>query len=391
MPKVSTIRVKSARRAVDALLRNVMIWLFLAGALAIAVLWVFESSSGLLDAVAAIAYPLMLIIFAASAVMLHRRPETVMFARWTGFFTIAAFLFAELFAALWRDGPLVGNYTFISLSMWLPLAYAIALLMLEPRHAQRAAAGLLSFIVAISVAYVALRKGIGPDDKAMLANLVMSHVVLLACLSGLIRIKRALFRADVVSRRLFEQASTDPLTGLANRRYGLEMLRHAASLHVAGTPSAVILCDIDRFKEINDQHGHDIGDQVVLHIAKVLEENTRELDTVIRWGGDEFLIVVPQIGTDALREMAERLRECIAGNSLPAPDAPPILPSLSIGIAEMAAGKEPLESWIKRADEALYLAKLAGRNRCVFARTPASPDPEPEQAGEPALDAEGLT
>ncbi len=389
MPEVSMIRVKSARRAVDTLLRNAMIWLFLAGALAITVLWVFESSSGLLDEVAKVAYPMMLAIFAGSAAMLYRRPDTIMLARWIGFFTIAAFLFAELFSALWRGGPLVGNYAFITLLMWMPLAYAIALLMLEPRHAPQAAAGLFAFIVAISAAYVVLGRGIGPDDKAALANLVMSHVVLLACLSGLVRIKRALFRADEVSRRLFEQASTDPLTGLANRRYGLEMLRHAASLHAAGTPSAVILCDIDRFKEINDQHGHDIGDQVVLLIAKILAGNTRELDTVIRWGGDEFLIVVPQIGTDALREMAERLRVCITETSLPDPDGPAVLPSLSIGIAEMAAN-ESLESWIKRADEALYLAKLAGRNRCVFARTRALPDPESEQACEPLPETKGL-
>ncbi len=389
MPKVSTIRANSARRAVDALLRNVMIWLFLAGAMAITVLWTFESSSGLLDEVAKVAYPIMLVTFTASAALLYLRPDTVMLARWIGFSTITAFLFAELFAALWQGGPLVGNYAFISLLMWLPLAYAIALLMLEPRHASRAAAALFAFMVVISGAYVLQGKGVGPDDKAMLANLLMSHVVLLACLSGLVRIKLALFRADVLSRRLLAQASTDPLTGLANRRYGLEMLRHAASVHAAGTPSAVILCDIDRFKEINDQHGHDIGDQVVLHIAKILAENTRELDTVIRWGGDEFLISVPQIGSDALREMAERLRACITETSMPDPDGPPVLPSMSIGIAEMAEN-ESLENWIKRADEALYLAKLAGRNRCVFARTPAQRISTQEQSDEPVLDSAGL-
>lgn len=353
------------------LMRSVMMSLFTAGALAIGVLWVFESKYGLIDDVCRVAYPLMLIAFVASTAMLYRWPDTVPIARWVGFFAIAAFLFVELMAALWSKGPLVGNYAFISLLMWLPLAYAIALFMLDARHAPWAAGGLFVLIASMSLAHI---QRLGPDesgDTAMLINLLTSHVVLLACLSGLVKIKLVLFKAEAQSRRLFEQASTDPLTGLANRRYGLEMLYLAASEHTADSPSAVMLCDVDCFKSINDLHGHDVGDKVVLSIASVLRHNTREIDTVVRWGGDEFLVVVPQIGVSALREMAERLRTRVADTTLVDEKCRAVSPSLSIGVAEMAEG-ESLERWIKRADEALYLAKSGGRNRCVFAHPAAT-------------------
>ena len=367
MRKSGNVQENGPRRRVDMLLRSVMMSLFSAGAVAIGVLWVFESRYGLIDEVCRVAYPLMLIVFFAITAMLYRWPETVPIARWVGFFAIAAFLFLELMAALVSGGPLVGNYAFISLLMWLPLAYAIALFMLEAHQAPWAAGGLFVLIAAVSVAYM-LRSG--PDDSgdaAMLVNLLTSHVVLLACLSGLVRIKLVLFKAEVQSRRLFEQASTDPLTGLANRRYGLEMLRLAASEHTVETPSAVMLCDIDNFKCINDLHGHDVGDKVVLAIASVLQHSTREIDTVVRWGGDEFLIVVPQIGVHALMEMVERVRVRVADTTLVDEKCSAIAPSLSIGIAEMDED-ESLERWIKRADDALYSAKSGGRNRCVFAQ-----------------------
>jgi len=368
MRKTGSVPDGVARQRVDTLLRDVMMSLFAAGALAIGVLWAFESRLGLIDETARVAYPVMLVVFVASAAMLYRWPDTVPAARWLGFFAISAFLFLELMAALWRGGPLLGNYAFISLLMWLPLAYAIALFMLEARQATWAAGGLFALIASVSVVHMVKNGTDESGDAAVLVNLLTSHIVLLACLSGLVKIKLILFRAEAQSRRLLEQASTDPLTGLANRRYGLEMLRVAADEHASDRPSAVILCDVDCFKEINDQYGHDVGDKVVLAIADVLRDNTRGLDTVVRWGGDEFLVVVPQIGTPALREMAERLRVCVAGAMSSDDKCGVVSPSLSIGVAVMAEN-ESLERWIKRADEALYLAKLGGRNRCVFARS----------------------
>lgn len=360
---------KTGQRRSDGLLRSIMLALFVAGMVALAIIWVFEARSGLLDELSRIAYPAMLGVFAVSTLMLYRWPQTVTIARWAGFLAIDSVLFLQFVTALRSEGPLVGNYAFISMMMWLPLAYAISLLILDIRHAPWAAGGLLFAIAASSLERVAGSDHPAADDLALLINLLASHLVLLACMSGLLKFRLALVKADADSRRLVEQASTDPLTGLANRRHGLEMLRQAALAHRPDEPSAVILCDIDLFKQINDRYGHDAGDEVVLGLASALRANTREVDTVVRWGGDEFLIVVPCIGAQALAELAERLRAHAGAAQIDIGECR-VTPRISLGIAARIDG-EANEEWIKRADLALYQAKAQGRNRCVF--SPAAP------------------
>ena len=356
----------AASRRSNALLHSIMLSLFISGIVAVGVLWALESRFGLLDELCRVAYPTILVIFFAGAVMLHRRPQTIVIARWMAFLSVIGLLVIQFAAAVWGDGPLVGNYPFISLLMWLPLAYAIAMLMLETRHGPWAACALFAFIAMVSIFRIFAAGSGDAGDTALLVNLLASHIVLLACLSGLVKFKLALAKADARSNHLFEQASTDPLTGLANRRYGLEMLRRAVAEPVSEVSSAIIVCDIDRFKGINDLNGHDVGDRVLLTVAAILKKSTRDLDTVIRWGGDEFLIVVPRIGAPALAELAERLRARVAAATLHDDGQCAIALSLSIGVAALV-DDEKIDDWIKRADQALYLAKAAGRNRCVFA------------------------
>ena len=355
-----------ASRRSNALLHSIMLSLFVSGIVAVGVLWALESRFGLLDELCRVAYPTILVIFFAGAVMLHRRPQTIVIARWMAFLSVIGLLVIQFAAAVWGDGPLVGNYPFISLLMWLPLAYAIDMLMLETRHGPWAACALFAFIAMVSIFRIFAAGSGDAGDTALLVNLLASHIVLLACLSGLVKFKLALAKADARSNHLFEQASTDPLTGLANRRYGLEMLRRAVAEPVSEVSSAIIVCDIDRFKGINDLNGHDVGDRVLLTVAAILKKSTRDLDTVIRWGGDEFLIVVPRIGAPALAELAERLRARVAAATLRDDGQCAIALSLSIGVAALV-DDEKIDDWIKRADQALYLAKAAGRNRCVFA------------------------
>lgn len=356
----------AASRRSNALLHSIMLSLFISGIVAVGVLWALESRFGLLDELCRVAYPTILVIFFAGAVMLHRRPQTIVIARWMAFLSVTGLLIIQFVAAVWGDGPLVGNYPFISLLMWLPLAYAIDMLMLETRHGPWAACALFAFIAMVSIFRIFAAGSGDAGDTALLVNLLASHIVLLACLSGLVKFKLALAKADARSNHLFEQASTDPLTGLANRRYGLEMLRRAVAEPVSEVSSAIIVCDIDRFKGINDLNGHDVGDRVLLTVAAILKKSTRDLDTVIRWGGDEFLIVVPRIGAPALAELAERLRARVAAATLRDDGQCAIALSLSIGVAALV-DDEKIDDWIKRADQALYLAKAAGRNRCVFA------------------------
>ncbi|SDJ82278.1 diguanylate cyclase [Paracidovorax citrulli] len=167
-------------------------------------------------------------------------------------------------------------------------------------------------------------------------------------------------------RRLEEQACTDPLTGLSNRRRlaGLAQER-IAQARAAGQPTSVVIADIDHFKRINDTHGHEAGDQVLVHVAELMERSSRAHDLLARWGGEEFLLVMPSCGLGDAQALAERMRAIVAGD--PARRGTQAIPaSLSLGVAQLRGG-ESLEAAIARADQALYASKEAGRNRVTTA------------------------
>lgn len=366
MNEVSLAHGLGITRRVDLLMRKIMMMLFSVGAVAILLLWVVESRLGLLSDICAVAYPLMMVIFVANVLLLHYRPDATVIARWVGFVAIAGLICSETLVIMWDPSPLVSNYFFVSIMNWFPLAYVIALFMLDHRHSPWAAGALFLIIAVFSGIHLMRQASVNPDDLGLLSNMLVSHLVLLACLGGLVKFKQAIMKVDAHSKLLVRQASTDPMTGLANRRYGLDRIQQAASGHSDDEPSTIMLCDIDYFKEINDAFGHEAGDGVVSFVATILRNSTRDVDTVVRWGGDEFLIVVPGAGAVSTSEMAERLRARVADMPIIRDENATISLSLSIGIAEMADG-EPIEAWIKRADAALYQAKAAGRNRCVVA------------------------
>ncbi|MCU0888829.1 MAG: PleD family two-component system response regulator [Rubritepida sp.] len=166
-------------------------------------------------------------------------------------------------------------------------------------------------------------------------------------------------RADL--DRSLEMAVTDQLTGLRNRRY---VRRHLDSL-LRTEEAAVLLVDIDRFKTINDTHGHNVGDAALRDVAERLREQLRAADVVARYGGEEFLAVLTGAQAPEAVLVAERLREAVAGEPLRAGDL--VLPlTVSIGVAVAPAGTHA-ERLIGAADAALYRAKADGRNRAYLA------------------------
>ena len=168
------------------------------------------------------------------------------------------------------------------------------------------------------------------------------------------------------------QARSDGLTGLANRRHCEErLLAEVARSERYETPLAIILCDIDEFKAANDTHGHAFGDLVLQRFADVLRETLREIDVCSRWGGEEFLIVLPGTTLPGATEAAERIRTAFAALELAAGDATAQM-TASFGVAGFVAGVDALEL-IRIADEALYEAKRRGKNRVrVTAETAAA-------------------
>jgi diguanylate cyclase (GGDEF)-like protein len=154
-------------------------------------------------------------------------------------------------------------------------------------------------------------------------------------------------------------ALTDPVTGLANRRGGEEALaREVARARRTGAPLSLVLFDIDRFKSINDQAGHAVGDRVLRGISEILSASQRGSDLAMRWGGEEFLVLLPDVGLAGARIFAERVRENV--QNLAVPDAGRI--TVSAGVSEIIGEEDPAVA-LARADANLYRAKAAGRNR----------------------------
>ncbi len=166
--------------------------------------------------------------------------------------------------------------------------------------------------------------------------------------------------------KLRELATRDTLTGLANRRHLLDVAQQeiARAAH-SGHPVSIVVADIDDFKRINDGHGHDAGDQVLIHASRLFLNLCRPQDTVARWGGEEFLFLLPATDEPNAREFAERVRANVAATQVQHADAS-FSVSISMGVATLA-DSETLESAIGRADGALYRSKIEGRDRVTVA------------------------
>lgn len=166
------------------------------------------------------------------------------------------------------------------------------------------------------------------------------------------------------NKRLAELASSDGLTGVYNRRRFLELARRKRDKSNGG-PICMALFDLDRFKLINDTHGHLAGDAVICEAIEIIKRHCRQNDLVGRYGGEEFIMCLPDTDTEQAREVIERICTTLAAATITY-EGHRMSVTASIGVAALRPG-ESLEHWLYRADKALYEAKHAGRNRCVVA------------------------
>lgn len=181
----------------------------------------------------------------------------------------------------------------------------------------------------------------------------------------------------------FADVRTDPLTGVRNRRALDECLASLLALrHRYNQPFTVVILDVDHFKKINDELGHLSGDQVLKAVATLLDQAVRETDTVARFGGEEFVVVLPQTDLPGAAIFAERLRQMVAAQTLEGASV-----TVSMGLATPLEG-ETAAGVLTRADEALYQAKRAGRDR-VYCHTGSVIEPvasaQPAAAPQPAV------
>ena len=173
---------------------------------------------------------------------------------------------------------------------------------------------------------------------------------------------------EQLNRMLFEQSRQDPLTSLGNRlrlREDLQVLQSRSERY--GHSYAVVLCDVDFFKAYNDRYGHLAGDDALRRVAATLSSGLRTGDTAYRFGGEEFLLVLPEQDAEAATAITERLRQAVEDLGIPHADGTPTgVVTISAGVAVSAQAGDA-DGLLKAADRALYAAKEAGRNRVARA------------------------
>lgn len=163
--------------------------------------------------------------------------------------------------------------------------------------------------------------------------------------------------------RLEHLATIDPLTGVKNRRSMDEELDlAAANAERSGLPYALVMLDLDHFKRINDVYGHGVGDDVLTDLVALIQHNTRKADQLFRYGGEEFVLLLPGVDGDSLQTVVKNLQQVLRKRlTYPGGEV-----TSSFGVATLRRG-ETVDSWLTRADEALYRAKASGRDRIVHA------------------------
>jgi len=178
------------------------------------------------------------------------------------------------------------------------------------------------------------------------------------------RVKKELQIQDMMNE-LKLLASTDPMTKLYNRRYFTKISEHSVDLAKREKQDiSMIMIDIDKFKTINDTFGHQIGDDVIISLADILQQNKRKSDIVCRFGGEEFVILLPNTSKDGARIVAEKIRKDVENFRLSLKDDNQLRFTISSGIAVVELDQNrAIELALKKADDALYKAKESGRNK----------------------------
>ena len=327
--------------------------------IAVSLLVFAEWQQGTLHMVDILGLPLLVLLLGILTLGLWRetisiaRLETVVFSgtvlMYLASLGYSLFGLSQTQAALW-------NLT--GLGYWSPIVYVLGFLIFGVKNGLRMSLVIytLSLLVWLVHFMMLSRAGDPPMGEAVFYQLFASDTLLLMMLYGM---GRAFVAQAQQAVHLAHEANTDALTQLPNRRFLTERLaQEIARSSRQGHPLAVMLIDLDHFKRINDVYGHSVGDSVLQGVGSYLSDHARKMDIVGRWGGEEFLIVLPDTVLPEALEVAQRLRLVL--EQRPGETAETV--TASFGVAQYRVGEQP-GALLERADQMLYRAKAAGRNR----------------------------
>jgi len=194
------------------------------------------------------------------------------------------------------------------------------------------------------------------------------NIIPVNCASGLICENSALIEnLKIEIENLKQQATTDALTGLYNYRFFADSLpREMERAQRSLQPMSLIIIDVDYFKKFNDQWGHEIGNRALIHIANLIMQTIRKLDIACRFGGEEFVVILPNTDLRQSIYVADRIREAIENTALHIDQERSVKITASLGVDEYRANhSDTIDGFIKRVDSWLYQAKNVGRNRVM--------------------------
>ncbi len=244
-------------------------------------------------------------------------------------------------------------------SIWAMVDYSLIFIIVKKRVRILAAACMYSCLLAISLPEIISRPASG--NSAVLIQLHLASAAMILSMCFFSRYHRQLQLSRYTHEELATLANTDSLTELSNRRHVAEKLNsELLRFNRYGEIFSVIVFDVDHFKKINDQYGHRVGDQTLVAIAERARGQLREVDTLGRWGGEEFLILLPQ--TDYMGVLKKAVTMCEEFSDTPIINQ--LFISVSCGVTTVSHG-DSMETLLDRADKALYIAKENGRNRAI--------------------------
>lgn len=218
-------------------------------------------------------------------------------------------------------------------------------------------------VVLISALY--LHAGTAEHGSGFFSQLFVSNIAFDFIPFVLVAYLASLLAADMSYARNFAQnlSETDELTGLPNMRaFRVSIAREKSRAEREGTRFSVIMIDADNLKDINDRLGHDVGNHLINHMVEAMKNALRSSDIIARYGGDEFIILLPNSGPEETREAAERIRQSIANMSFDA-SGQAVGTTISVGYAVYPDAATDLDALLMRADRAMYASKQAGRNQ----------------------------
>ncbi|MFM7471384.1 MAG: GGDEF domain-containing protein [Nodosilinea sp.] len=319
-------------------------------------LWIGEFIIGCLSPIDKFAYPALLSLTSLSLMLLQLNPSAYRLAVMiiVGVLTVYQMIFLQ--AIIWCYLPITNGYKLATFVQWFPLIYLLIFLFIRKKYAllfSLAVYGCLG-LSAFTCGWLGNFLPVQQQAFPYLLNMMIAHPIYISIFTAVASLQTSFsqFQTD---------ADIDYLTNLTNRRAASRALETALNGGSQGT-IGVMLIDIDRFKTINDAFGHGIGDQVLVQVGKLFQQGLRRTDIASRWGGEEFLVVLMATTAHELYQTAERLRQRL--ETYPHPAVGQVTASFGVAIAKPG---DRLETILRRADQALFKAKRAGRNRVVVA------------------------